>query len=63
MTKEEAIVYCYAHKDEYMRDCYDAHENGQRLFDCLVDCLESGHIKPEELVAYGMEYDEDVPPS
>ena len=57
MTREEAIKYCHAHRNEYLRDAYAMREDGQRQFDCLVSCLESGHIKPDELADYGMEYD------
>jgi len=56
MTREEAITYCYTHRDEYLRDAYEMKEDGQRQFDCLISCLESGHIKPDELADYGMEY-------
>jgi hypothetical protein len=59
MTKEEALAYCHKHADEFKRDCYAAGENGERQFACLIDCLESGHIKPEQLADYGMTYDEE----
>jgi len=59
MTKEEAIEYCYKHRNEYLRDAYGCGEDGIEQFDCLVSCLESGHIKPDELAKYGMEYKND----
>ena len=56
MTKEEAIAYCHAHRNEFLSDAYAMGEDGQRQYDCLVSCIESGHIKPDELSDYGMEY-------
>lgn len=56
MTKEEAIEYCYKHENEFKRDCYSAEENGEEQFECLISCLESGDIKPDELADYGMTY-------
>jgi len=55
MTKEEAINYCYNHRDEYIRDSENI-DQGIRQFDCLIACLESGTITPEQLPDYGMEY-------
>lgn len=60
MKKEQAIAYCYQHRNKYVSEAYAANENGVRMFDCLVSCLESGHIKPEELADYGMDYG-DIP--
>ncbi len=56
MTKQEAIVYCYKHENQFKSDTYKQGEDGDRQFECLIGCLESGHIKPEELSNYGMEY-------
>lgn len=56
MTKEQAITYCYIHEKEFKRDMYDCGENGVEQFECLIVCLESGTIKPEELTNYGMDY-------
>lgn len=56
MTKEEAIDYCYLHEKEFLSDAYAMGDDGRRQFDCLITCLESGTIKPEELAAYGMKY-------
>ena len=58
-TKQEALDYCYKHESEFKSDCYRAGEDGQRQFDYLISCVESGHIKPEELPSYGMDYDDD----
>lgn len=58
MTQEEAIKYCYEHRTKFLSDAYAVGEDGQEQFDCLISCLESGHIKPDELADYGMEYDE-----
>ena len=55
MTKEEAIKYCWENRDEYIRDAESVDE-GRKQFDCLVDCLDSGHIRPDELEEYGMDY-------
>lgn len=51
MTIEEAINYSYKHHKDYI------HDVGQREFYCLVASLESGHIKPNELPNYGMDYE------
>ena len=56
MTKEEALAYCYKHSHKYISDCEENGENGQRLFDCLIDILEGGIIQPKDLPSYGMEY-------
>jgi hypothetical protein len=55
MTIEEAIDYCYEHKNDYIKDCDDVSE-GMEQFECLISCLESGHINPTELPDYGMKY-------
>lgn len=57
MTKEEALEYCYKHRDQYIRDA-DSINEGIRQFDCLISILEDGTIKPEQLPEYGMEYDD-----
>lgn len=57
MSVEEAIDYCYKHRDKYLSAAYAAGENGQRQFDCLISCLEYGTIKPEELADYGMDFE------
>lgn len=56
MTKEEAIAYCHKHRNEFLSDAYAMGEDGQQQYDCLVACLESGTIKPDELADYGMSY-------
>lgn len=56
MTIEEAVEYCYEHESEFKRDCFDAGEDGDEQFECLISCLKSGHIRPNELADYGMEY-------
>jgi hypothetical protein len=56
MTKEEALEYCYRHKNKFIRDCYDANEDGVRMFDCLIAIVRDGTIEPSELPEYGMEY-------
>jgi len=57
MNKEEAIAYCYRHKDQYIRDA-DSIDEGIRQFDCLVSILESDTISPDQLAEYGMDYAE-----
>jgi len=54
MTKEEALDYCYLHKDDYIHG-FDSIYEGNRQFDCLVSILESGTISPADLPDYGME--------
>lgn len=56
MTKQEALDYCYLHENEYKADAYSSGDDGCKQFDCLISCLESGTIKPEELAQYGMDY-------
>ena len=59
MTVEQAIEYCYKHEDQYVRDPgAGSVSEAQRRFDCLISCLETGAIKPEELADYGMDYKE-----
>lgn len=56
MTVEEAVDYCYDHKNEFVTDSGDV-DDGIRQFDCLISILESGTIKPSQLPEYGMEYE------
>ena len=51
MTVKEALEYCYKWEKDYVYD------NDQRLFDCLVDNVESGITKPSELPDYGMDFE------
>ena len=55
MTKEDAIKYCYEHKDEFIKD-YECVSDGIRQFDCLIEIVESGTIPPSEIANYGMDY-------
>ena len=55
MSTNEAIAYCYRHKNDFLKDFGDG---GQRSFDCLISIIESGNIKPSELPDYGMDYPE-----
>ena len=57
MTKNEAVDYCYRHKEEYIRGSETVHA-GIRSFYCLIAILEDGTIQPSELADYGMEYSE-----
>ena len=52
-TKEEALAFCYKHRDDYIKS-FDSVDEGIRQFDCLVDNIESGITKPEEMADYGM---------
>jgi hypothetical protein len=56
MNKEEAIKYCYRHREQYIRDS-DSISDGIRQFECLIAILEDGTIKPEDLSGYGMSYE------
>ena len=51
MSVDEAVEYCYEHKNEYL----EASGLGDREFDCLISILEEKTIKPEQLPEYGME--------
>ena len=55
MNKEEALAYCYEHKDQYIID-YGNVSEGIRAFECLICILKDGTIGPEDLAYYGMEY-------
>jgi hypothetical protein len=58
MTKEEAIEYCYEHKNDFIKDGCESGDGDNifEQFECLISCLESGHITPAELPDYGMDY-------
>jgi len=56
ITKEEAISYCFLHENDYIRD-FDSIPEGIRNFDCLMEILKSGTIKPSELPDYGMNFE------
>jgi len=56
MDKQEALDYCYKHKDEYIRS-FDSIDEGQRLFDCLIGIIEGDTIKPDEIGSYGMDFE------
>lgn len=56
MTKQEAIDYCYKHENQFKSDAYSCGDDGNEQFNCLIVCLESGSINPEELADYGMDY-------
>lgn len=53
MSVEEALDYCYKNKEEYIRG-FDKISVGVRQFECLIEILESGTIKPKDLPDYGM---------
>lgn len=55
MNKEEALEYCYDHRDDYIRD-FDSIDEGIRQFDCLISILESDTITPDQIADYGMDY-------
>lgn len=56
MTKEEALKYCHKNENKFKADAYEAGENGNRQFDCLIEIIESGTITPAEMPDYGMDY-------
>ena len=55
MSKEEALAYCYKHRDEYIRD-HDSIVEGTEQFECLITILEAGTITPDQISDYGMEF-------
>lgn len=55
MTKNEAIIYCYQHKEDYIKSLSKPSE-GNRIFDCLIEILESETIQPVDLPKYGMDF-------
>jgi hypothetical protein len=49
--KQELLDYCYKHEKDYV------YEESQRLFDCLIELVESGTVTTfEGLAGYGMDY-------
>lgn len=54
MTKEEALKYCYTHEKEYKAEMYECGENGNKLFNCLIELIESDTITGVQLPEYGM---------
>jgi len=56
MTKEEALTYCERHRSAYLANAAEG-GGGAREYDCLVSCVESGHITPSELPDYGMDFE------
>lgn len=56
MTLEEAISYCFRHANEFKAKMYEAGENGERQFECLIGMLEEETIQPNELPNYGMNF-------
>lgn len=49
--KQELLEYCYKYEKEYV------YEENQRLFDCLIELVNSGTVTTfEELAYYGMNY-------
>lgn len=59
MTVEEAVSYCYSHKEEYIRLSPGLES---REFDCLISCLEDRLIHPSQLPEYGMDFEAQVTP-
>ena len=58
MNKEEALSYCYKHRNQYISDLCAAGEDGPEAFDCLIGILEGDTISPSQLPDYGMDYEE-----
>ena len=54
MTRDEAVAWVADDKnaDEYIRG-FESVREGQRQYEFLLDLVESGHVKPEELHEYG----------
>lgn len=58
MTKEEAIEYCYKHREQFVSGLYAVGDDGTEQFDCLIAIIEGDTIKPSQLPEYGMDYEE-----
>jgi len=56
MTKTEALEYCSKNAKQFIKDMTIEGGDGEEEFENLISCLESGHIKPNEISDYGMEY-------
>lgn len=59
MNKEDALDYCHQHKSKFKSEAYAEKEDGTEQYDCLISCLESGEIQPNQLSDYGMSYPDD----
>lgn len=57
MTVAEAVAYCYKHRNRFISETYAAGAEGTEAFECLIEILESGTIKPNQLPEYGMDYE------
>lgn len=55
MTTEQALDYVHKHKRDWFRDSDGG--DVSREWDCLISCIESGTIKPEQLPDYGFYYE------
>jgi len=55
MPKEEAINYCYRHREEFVAMYVDANE-GNKSFDSLIVRIEEGDVSPWELPQYRMDF-------
>lgn len=53
MKIREAIEYCLKHRDQFIAD-NNVNGRGEDYFQGIVDALETGIIKPEQLPAYNM---------
>lgn len=53
MTIDEALDYCYKHKEEYFKGLGS---DAQREWECLLGNIEDGVIKTVDLPAYGMDF-------
>lgn len=56
MTKEDALGYCAENRNKYLADAYVEGDDGLRQYDCLIEIIKSGTIKPSELPDYGMDF-------
>lgn len=69
MTKDEAIKYCYKHRERYIREAQalavegglvelnSRIPHGIRDFECLISLLDNETIFPSQLPGYGMDYE------
>lgn len=55
MTPDELSEEVWLFKNEYIKSLSGERE-AQQIWDCLLECVESGHIKYQDLPEHGFNY-------
>jgi hypothetical protein len=56
MTQQDALNYCYQHKNEYVSDLRDLFTYTEEDFLNLTNRVRRGEIKPHKIKDFGMDY-------